>query len=668
MPPFAMRLLAIAASLIAFAPACSPDDAHAPADRIIMGGRIYTANENRDFAEAMAIRGEEIVAIGAATEIEKLAGPQTERLWVDGKLVLPGLVDAHMHPIESMPVESCNLENRPAPLAEISAFVAGCLARMRLAPGEWATVEMWNFAAGNQPDENFRTIRQALDAASRDNPVILTGSDGHHHAVNSAALARARNSAGEIVGFSKETIAADFSDLAGYIGVDESGEPNGRLTEDYALAALGRGGLFSSGMEERRAHPELLMQVTLPHGVTSFMDAAADPQTLDIYDALIAKGGFHARATLALYFDPGARRAVDGAVDYASIIEEARAIQEKYAAISNVRADYLKLFVDGVLEGDPLSTPPTLPNAASSRDYLQPIFSPLDDEGEVAVSGYVDPESSACRAAAAAGETTDATRFIAANGFHPAQCRKSAGTLQHARDVILDYVREGDAAGFTFHLHVIGDRAAQTALDAIAAAKEANASARRHILTHLQLVRPADIGRFSALGAYASFTFAWATRDAAYDMTVIPFIDRVDGAAGVYDPNGYYYPNAYPAESIRKAGGVLIAGSDAPVDTRDPRPFVNIEGAVSRSIFGAPPLNEAEAISIFDAVDAYTINAAQAIGQEGAGSLEPGKKADFIIVDRDIFDLAATGAAGDIGETQVLETWFSGARVYVRGE
>ena len=76
---------------------------------------------------------------------------------------------------------------------------------------------------------------------SRERPIILLGSDGHHYAVNGAALARAKNADGETVGFTKASLASDFADLAEYIGVDEAGEPNGKLTEDYALSDHRRG-------------------------------------------------------------------------------------------------------------------------------------------------------------------------------------------------------------------------------------------------------------------------------------------------------------------------------------------------------------------------------------------------------------------------------------------
>jgi predicted amidohydrolase YtcJ len=660
-----MKKLLPLASLLAVAAACSRSEPSAVADYVFTNGKIYTANAGHDFAEAMAVKGDEILFVGSGKDASVFVGAKTEKVDLGGRLVLPGLHDAHIHPVGAMEVDTCSIDKTSMTLDELSAFVGDCIARFAPAPGEWMYVDLWEFERGNQPGENFATIRAALDAAAPQNPVLLQGTDYHHFAVNSRALATAKNSAGAVVGLSAATLKTDFADLAQYVGVDADGEPNGKLTESYIYDRLDTEAMERAEAAKRLAHPERVMDVTLPRGITSFMDAAARPDDIAVYDALLAQGGFHARATLSQYYDPSAFRKDDGSVDFDRILGEAKSVRDKYEATNLVRADFLKIFADGVLEGDPLSSPPTLPNAAVEHDYRQPVFS-AGESGPL-VKGYVDLDSGACISARTAPDKIDAARFIAENGFHPAQCEKSAGVLQNPEDVIRDYVNLGDKAGFTFHIHAIGDRAIKTALDAIENAQTDHGSTTRHIVTHLQLVRPEDVGRFAALGAYASFTFAWATIDRGYDLSVIPFIDRVDGANGIYDPDGYYMKNAYPAASIEKAGGTIIAGSDAPVDTRDPRPFVNIEGAVIRDIHGEGALNAAEAISIFDAVDAYTINAARALKQEAiAGSLEKGKKADFVVVDQDTFDLAATGKAADISETQAIETWFAGARVYQR--
>lgn len=628
------------------------------ADAVFVNGTIYTADAERRIVSAMAIGGGEILFAGDDAAARRLAGGNSVVIDLGGKLVLPGLHDVHLHPVSAMPTETCSLENQPRPLAELAAEAAACIERLGAPAGTPVGVRQWNYASGNQPDKTLKTIRQALDKASIAHPILLFGSDGHHYAANSAALARAKNGEGAVVGFTRLTLKTDFAALAPYIGVDGAGEPNGRLTEDYALGAIGVEDWTVADTERRRASPDLMMAVTLPRGITSFLDAAADPETLDIYDALEASGSLKNRATLAIFLDP-AEFKKGGAVDFGAMMKEAGAIRDKYRQSKLIKATFLKLFADGVMEGDPIAVPPTLPNAALSRDFLQPIYEWDEATDWVKVAGYVDPDSKACKEIGA-----DPNAFLKKHRFHPGQCARSAGTLQHDEQVILDYIKAGDAAGFTFNIHAIGDRAVKTALDGVERA-DRDRGARRHIITHLQLVRPEDFNRFAPLGVFASFTFAWAVIDPQYDTTVFPFIDRADGPSGFYDTNGYYYRHAYPAASLKKAGAVIVAGSDAPVDTIDPRPFVNIEGAVSRRIADRPAFNASEAISIEDAIDAYTINAAHALQQEAlTGSIEARKRADFIILDQNIIDLAKSGAANQIGDTKVLETWFDGEKVY----
>jgi predicted amidohydrolase YtcJ len=254
------------------------------------------------------------------------------------------------------------------------------------------------------------------------------------------------------------------------------------------------------------------------------------------------------------------------------------------------------------------------------------------------------------------------------HGFHPAQCTISSGKLQHDRQVIMDYVKTMHRAGFTMHIHAIGDEAVRTALDSLEAARAANGvTTQPDTIAHAQLVSPEDIVRLGKHRIYIAYTYGWFYTEPAYDMSVIPFIDHVkDGSyESLHNPSNYYEHQAYPALSTKKAGAILIAGSDAPVDDRDPRPFYNMALGVTRALPNLPPLGIQEKLDLRDLIDAYTINGARALEREAEiGSIEVGKSADFIVLNQDILDLADARKPDQIRNTKVLETWFMGREVY----
>jgi predicted amidohydrolase YtcJ len=329
------------------------------------------------------------------------------------------------------------------------------------------------------------------------------------------------------------------------------------------------------------------------------------------------------------------------------------------------------LFADGVLEGNPFSVPPTLPNAASLKPFLQPIFS-VDPQGHATVTDYVDTASPTCVDERAHPQeyAADAAvaAFIKTNGYHPAQCAISSGQLQHSREIILEYVKRMHLAGFNVHIHAISDRSVRTALDAIEAARAADGnSTTRDSLAHVQLAAPSDVARIGRDHLFVAFTYAWMNTDPDYDVTVIPFFEKVSGNtyAAFHRPGSYYELNTYPVKAVKTAGGILTAGSDAPVETRDPRPFINMSRAITRAYPGKPALSPQQSVTIRDAIEAYTINGARMLTRDkDTGSLEVGKSADFIVVDRDILALADSGHPDDIAATHVLGTWFQGKKVY----
>jgi len=646
--------------------------AEPPADLVISDAKIYTQDAHHSIAQALAVRGGTIVFVGTAADAQRLVGPKTQLEKLAGRLVLPGLVDSHIHPLDILDLDVCNLQSKPMPLKELTAFVAACLTRYKTPPGQRLIVHQWNYTDGNQPDADHPTLRAALDAASTSVQIQLLGADAHHGAFNSLALAQAKNSAGKTVGLSKETLAAEFKQYRPFVGVDANGEPNGAVNED-ARYLVNPNSMLDVDLELVAQAPERVTQKLNGAGITAFLDAMVLPGALAVYDKLYASGRMTARARLAQFYDPSHTRTTDGRVDYDSILAKASATRAKYANNPLIRADFIKIFADGVLEGNPYATPPTLPNAASLRPFLQPIFG-RDANGNATVTGYVDTGSALCekvrsqpRQFASPGAIQ---AFIKANGYHPAQCAISHGELQHAREIILEYARRAHAAGFNLHIHAIGDTAVRTAIDAIEAARRSDGVATTHDgLAHLQVVDPADVTRFGHEHLYAVFTYAWMNTEPGYDLTVIPFFQNVSGNSyqALHAPGSYFESNAYPVRAIKAAGGILAAGSDAPVETNDPRPFVNMARAVTRAYPGLPALNPEQSVPLRDVIDAYTVNgAAMLYLADVAGSLEVGKSGDFIVLDRDILALADSGHAAEVADTKVLATWFRGNKVYSR--
>lgn len=646
--------------------ALAADAGLAPADLVLTHARIYTA-AGPQLAAALAARQGNIVYVGDDAGARAYLGPHTRLVDARGRLVVPGLVDSHIHPIDIVEVDECDLKSAGKALHALSTFVHGCIERYHPLAGEWLDVHGWNSTSNNVPDARYPTLRVALDKAAPHNPVFLMGDDGHRGAFNSAALALARNSQGRPVGLSAKTLASDFASYRLLIGVDAQGEPNGQVNEE-AQYLLDRAHRHYYELEGALAQPEQIPRRLNSAGITAVLDAAAAAEGLPVYEKLLASGRLTVRVNLAQYYNPDENRAASGQVDYAGMVARALALRARYAANPLLRADFVKIYADGVAEGNPFGTPPTLGNAAMLQPYLQPLFA-TDAAGHATVTDYVDTDSALCQEVRAHAERfQDVAAFAKAHGFHPGQCQLSSGQLKDDREVILELARRMHLAGFNLHIHVIGDRAARTAIDAIEAARAADGINTTHDgLAHLQFVQPADVARLGRDHLYIAYTFWWATSNLDYDMSVAPFVQHVTGNG--YEsrvvPGGYYFENSYPFRSTKQAGAILVGGSDAPVGTRDPQPFVNMATAVMRHAPGDLALNARQALSIREALDAYTIDGARFLGREREiGSLEAGKSADFVILDRDILALADSGKAEDIAATRVLETWFRGQRVY----
>jgi predicted amidohydrolase YtcJ len=208
-------------------------------------------------------------------------------------------------------------------------------------------------------------------------------------------------------------------------------------------------------------------------------------------------------------------------------------------------------------------------------------------------------------------------------------------------------VRELDRLGVQVHVHAIGDRAIRMALDAFERAAQQNGTGdRRHQIAHLELIDPADIGRFMRLGVIANFQPLWAYDDSYIVELTIPAL----GAARSRW--------LYPLRSVLATGATVTAGSDWSVSSMDPLEAIQV-GVTRRALDAGPgpgwiPQEQAR---LQDLLAAYTIVGAFGRRAEGStGSLEAGKLADLVLLDRNLFQVPPH----QLAEARVLLTVMDG--------
>jgi len=553
-------------------PRVSADAPPALADVIVTNARIYTENPQQPWAEAIAIQGEKILAIGDKGAIESHRGTTTKVIDAQGRLVLPGFTDCHIHFLDgSLSLVQINLDDASS-LAEVQQRVKNySTAHPELA---WVQGRGWNytlFGAAGLPDKKY------LDEIVSDRPVYLEGFDGHTWWANSKAL--------QLAGITKAS-----PDPAGgsFVRDPKTGEPTGAVKEDTAdevvrhaiprpskpqvLAALRRGMLEANRVG--------LVRAISADGVHV---EGGDFEILDIYDALRQSGQLTVRLDVSMRVQPPALTA-----EQLSRIEDAG---HRYHD-DWLTAGKAKFFVDGVIE-----------------THTAAMLAPYTD----------DPSQS--------------------------------GHLLWDPDKYIRSVQELDAHGIQVFSHAIGDRAIRLALDAYENAQNVNhTSDRRHRIEHIEAPAAADLPRFGKLGVIASFQ----------PLHAYPNDDTLKLWAGNVGPERAL--RGWPWRTVEKGGGVLAFGSDWPIVTQNPWP--GVQNALTRETTEGEPAGgwiPKERISLADAIRAYTLGAAFAGHREKTeGSIEAGKLADLIILDRNLFMIEPT----EIGKTEVLLTMVGGKVVY----
>ena len=550
---------------------CPSRAVQAPPELVITNARIHTQDAAHHIVGALAVRGTTILATGSDADMRALAGPGTRIVDVGGRVVLPGLIDAHTHPAQSaQDLDKCDLHDGELGAAGVKAAVAHCMQARRIGRDEWLEVVQVNAS-------NLILSRADLDTMRSGGPLVLESADGHSGWGNSAALAAAhidRNSR---------------DPRGGRIERDRQGEPTGTLrdaAEERLLAAIPETPIAVQAERLRRAFA--LMSAI---GLTSVQDAAVGDPEMSLYKYLYDRHRLRMRVRGCFYL-------TDLGAPADEVVAAATAFRDKWLLDPQwLRADAVKIFADGVIE--------------------------YPTQTAALLSPYLD----------GAGHRTSNT-----------------GPSYFQQDALNRIVAAIDAAGMSVHVHAIGDRAVRQSLDAFAYARARGVgSHNRDQIAHLELVDPADFARFRALDVIANFQLQWATFDPAYIGTAtLPYL----GA----ERSRYLYP----ARALLEAGALIAGGSDWGVSTFNP--FEAMEHAVTRSLGrGARPLLPEQSLPLPVMVDAYTRNAAYALRQEQTtGSLEPGKRADLIVLDRDIFAIDPF----ELHATRVLATYLDGHEVH----
>ena len=579
---------AAAAVVAAALPAAS-----AAADTVYRNGSVYTVDAHDSVQQALAIRGGRFGYVGADAGLAPFIGGKTQVIDLQGRMLMPGLVDGHMHPLQGgAALLKCSLNYEQLGIEQMQAKIQSCLDATRTQePNGWLEVVNW-FQEGMVP-AGVVANRAMLDALKTKRPILVASSFGHTSLVNSRAIDIA------------DITAKTADPLGGKIGRDAAGNPTGLL--DDAAQDLVSDKVPKSTPDDDVRSAEAALDAMRRQGVTTFVDAAAESPALAAFTRLQHEGSLTARAHFALLITPPEGR--DPKKATARVTALARADGGPIQPNPGITARNVKLFLDGVI------TAPAMTGA-----MLEPYFAPQGT---------------------AAGQSWAPSRNRGPDVYFPAPI---------LRALLLTVV----AAGFEPHMHADGDRAVREGLDGVQAVREAYPKKDvRFAIAHDEIADPADFARFRKLNVTPVLSFQWEK----------PASDTVDNARDYMGPRRFKYME--PAGFLAAAGARIAYGSDWPVDPLDEWFALKVGVTRTNSPRSLPKyagrLSEDPGLTRAMVLRAITMNSSYELHQDRVtGSIEVGKFADLIVLDRNVLRVPAE----EIAETKVLQTVVGGRVVY----
>ncbi|MFC3627143.1 amidohydrolase [Vogesella amnigena] len=566
------------------------------ADTVFRNGYVYTVDRHDSVRQAVAVKDGRIVFVGSNQELARYIGPQTRQIDLQGRMLMPGLVDGHVHPLtggEGM--TKCSLDYKPFTVAQMQEKIRGCLAdKAREPDSAWLEVVNWDRQATVKLDRD--PVKADLDALSQQRPIIVTSIDNHSRLNNSKAL--------QVSGIKVDTP----NPTGGVIGHTTNGELSGMLEDGAVL--LSDSSKPQPSSSEQLHFARLALDKFSQAGVTTFLSALSDEAEVKVFSELRQQGALSARAQFAIKVTP------EEAARPAAAVAGVKAMADKYntdvGIQPGIRVSNIKLWMDGVLQAPAQTARLLAPYRVAPAKDRHAEWLPGKHLGE----GYF--------------------------------------SQQQVNDVVLQAAQQG----LDVHMHAIGDATVRQALNAVANTRnQPGLRGFRPAIAHAELVDPADYHRFRQLNTTAVMSFQWAQR-APYS------VEAVEKQLGKTR-----YAHMEPEGSLRQANTRIAYGSDWPVDPM--AYFYNLRVGVTRSGDPQHPagfgqeyrgrLNLDPLLSRADVVRAITMNAAYALRMEQqVGSIEPGKYADLIVLDKNFM----RAPLAQLAHTRVLLTMVGGKAVW----
>lgn len=325
------RLLLAAVSLLcllSFARAQAPFDRGD--ERVFFNAKIFTAEPEHPYADAIAIRGDKIVAVGSRPDVVKAVGKNAEMVDLHSKTLFPGFIDSHAHPIEGgLTLLSADIGENVRSVDELASFAAEAKKTGKGMRGDILVVTGVPLMFWSRPDElNARFS----SGAYADQAVFFEGMDGHTGWANRALLRRA--------GITKDFLSHLSEGERKYYGYTAGLEPNG-FGVDAGLAKI-RATMPPPSAERLRNAGRAALRYNHSLGITAWLDAVADEPTLAAYKALSDGGELTAHIAALPRIEPRN--------DPQRELARVQGLRQQFGGVRNLSIPGLKVFADGVLE------------------------------------------------------------------------------------------------------------------------------------------------------------------------------------------------------------------------------------------------------------------------------------------------------------------------------